>query len=112
MSLVTTPSASSPASAPQTAAIRLLLPDPTGPPTPIRRARSTGKQTLPLFEMAGRGQLDRDRRRAGQRTVVERDPARGGGERRREVREPAGRHRGVERKQLERGRGDRRRVVV
>src|SRR5215218_8919600 len=106
MSLVTTPSRSCPASSPQTAAMRLLLPEPTGPPIPIRRARSAGKKALPLFDVDGGGELDRDRRGRRERPLVGGDPARGGVERRCEVREPADRHRRVERQQLQRGGGN------
>ena len=47
MSLVTTPTRQSPASSRHSAAIRLLLPDPTGPPMPTRMALA-GKEALPL----------------------------------------------------------------
>ena len=77
MSLVTTPRRASADSAPQSAAIRLLLPEPTGPPTPIRSARSTGKESLSLFEVDGGGELERDGRGRGQRAVVGGDRPRG-----------------------------------
>ena len=99
MSLVTTPSRASPLSAPQSAAIRLLLPEPTGPPTPIRSARSTGKESLPLFEVDGGGELDRDRGRRRQRPVVGGDRARAAARhRRRQLGEPARGHGRVERR--------------
>src|ERR1700722_17356316 len=44
MSFVTTPIRSSAPSARQRAATRELFPDPTGPPIPIRKARSGGKE--------------------------------------------------------------------
>ena len=43
MSFVTTPMRADPASCRHSAAMRLLLPDPTGPPTPMRRARPQGE---------------------------------------------------------------------
>src|SRR6478752_5924399 len=112
MSLVTTPSLISSASAPHSAAIRLLLPDPTGPPTPIRKARSAGKEALPLFEMDGCVELDRDRGGRGQRAIVRGDAGGGARHVRREVREPARRDGRVERQELERRARDRGRVVV
>src|SRR5688572_9037746 len=106
MSLVTTPSRASPLSAPQSAAIRLLLPEPTGPPTPIRSARSTGKETLSLFEVDEGGELDRDRGRGRQRAVVDGDRPGGRRHLRRQLGEPARGHGWVEREQLQRGRRD------
>src|SRR5215218_10315813 len=101
MSLVTTPSRSWPASSPQTAAIRLLLPEPTGPPTPIRRARSAGKESLPLVVVDRRGELDGHGGGRRQRPAVGSDPPRGGAHRGREVGEPADRHRRIERQELQ-----------
>src|SRR5258705_13737228 len=76
MSFVTTPMRSSPASSRHRAAIRLLLPDPTGPPTPIRMARASGrKETLPPFRVDIGGQLEADRRRS--RLACERAPVGG-----------------------------------
>src|SRR5215216_3942582 len=63
MSLVTTPTRQSSASSRHSAAIRLLLPEPTGPPTPTRRARSAGKQTLPSLLVDRCGELERERGR-------------------------------------------------
>src|SRR5690242_1727983 len=103
MSLVTTPRRASPDRAPQSAAINDDLPDPTGPPTPIRRARSTGKEALPLLEVDRGIELDRDRGGRGQRSAVGGDRARGELQGRRELREPAGSQRRVERQQLQRG---------
>src|SRR4051812_37037604 len=100
MSLVTTPSRASAASAPQSAAIRLLLPEPTGPPTPIRSARSTGKEPFPSLVVDGGAELEGDGGGRGQRPVVGRDRARGGGHRRRGVGEPARGHGRIERQQL------------
>src|SRR3954470_15551107 len=112
MSLVTTPRRAWCESAPHSAAIRLLLPEPTGPPTPIRSARSTGKESLSLLEVDRGGELERDPRRARQRPAVGGDARGTHGELRRQLGEPAGGHRRVEREQLERRGGDRRRVVV
>src|SRR6185295_4975608 len=111
MSLVTTPSRASSLKAPHSAAIRLLLPDPTGPPTPIRSARSTGKETLPAFEVDGGGDLERHRGRSGERPVVGGDARGGRRELGRQLRQPARRDRRVERQQLERSGRDGRRVV-
>src|SRR4051812_9745822 len=102
MSLVTTPSRASPASAPQSAAIRLLLPQPTGPPTPIRSARSTGKEPFPSLVVDGGAELDGERGRGGQRAGVGGDRARRGGHARRQVGEPARAHRRIEWQQLQR----------
>src|ERR1700753_1110128 len=112
MSLVTTPTRRSEASSPHSAAIRLLLPEPTGPPTPIRRARSTGKQALPRLQVDGRGQLERDRRRRGQWAAAPGSRPRGERESRRELGDPARGDRRVQRQQLERGGRDRRGVVI
>src|SRR3954471_11534384 len=112
MSLVTTPNRASPAKAPHRAAISDDFPDPTGPPTPIRRARSTRKQTLLLLQMDGGIELDRDRRGRRQRAVIRGDPAGCYGHCRRELGEPARSRGGVERQQLQRRRRDRRRIVV
>src|SRR6476469_4209324 len=112
MSLVTTPRRASAESAPQSAAIRLLLPEPTGPPTPIRSARSTGKESLSLFEVDGGGAFERDRGRRGQRPAVGGDRAGAHGQLRRQLGEPARGDRGIERQQLQRRGGDGRRVVV
>src|SRR4051794_28206359 len=103
MSLVTTPSLISSASAPHSAAMRLLFPDPTGPPTPIRRARSTGKETLPLLEVDGCVELDGDGGGRGQRAVVRGDALRSLGHLRREVRKPARRDGRIERQELQGG---------
>src|SRR3954462_12301526 len=103
MSLVTTPSRSSPANAPHNAAIRLLFPVPTGPPTPIRNARSTGKETLPLLEVDRGRKLDRDRRGRRQGAAVGGDRPGGDGHRRREPRKPPGRHGRIERQELQSG---------
>src|SRR6185436_18845918 len=112
MSFVTTPRRASVASAPHRAAIRLLLPDPTGPPTPMRRARSTGKEALPLLDVDGGGEFERDRRGCGERAAVGGHGRRGALQQRREFGEPAGSQRRVEREQLEGGRRDGRGVVV
>src|SRR3954463_10214780 len=69
MSFVTTPTRRS-ASVPHSAAIRLLLPEPTGPPTPTRSARSTGKEALPPFGGAARRELEAHGGRRGQRPAV------------------------------------------
>src|SRR3954471_1827561 len=108
MSLVTTPRRASPDRAPQSAAINDDLPDPTGPPTPIRRARSTGKEALPLLAVDRRIELDRDRGGRGQRGGWGRigDRARGELHGRRELGQPARGQRRVEGQQLQRGRGD------
>lgn len=76
MSLVTTPIATDAASLPQSAAMRLLLPDPTGPPTPIRSARSADKESFPSLVVRRRRKLESDRSRCrllGKRPVVLRD---------------------------------------
>src|SRR4051812_21646430 len=112
MSLVTTPSRASPLKAPHSAAMRLLLPEPTGPPTPIRSARSTGKESFPLFEVDGGGELERDRRGRRQRPVIGGDARRGRARGGRELGEPARGLGRVERQQLQRGGGDGGRVVV
>src|SRR3954470_15534617 len=112
MSFVTTPSRASADSAPHSAAIRLLLPDPTGPPTPIRSARSTGKESLSVFEVDGGGELERDRRGRGQRPAIGRDARRRRAHGGRELGEPASGLGRVEREQLQGGGGDRGRVVV
>src|SRR3954447_11378245 len=112
MSLVTTPSRASSLNAPHNAAIRLLLPEPTGPPTPMRSARSTGKESLPLFEVDGGGELERDGRRAREWAVVGGDACGGGRELGRQASEPARGLGGVERQQLQCGARDRRGVVV
>src|SRR6187549_2944375 len=106
MSLVTTPRRASADSAPHNAAIRLLLPDPTGPPTPIRSARSTGKESLSLFEVDGGRELERDARGCGERATIGGDRRRGRSELRRQLGEPAGGHGRIERQQLQRGRRD------
>src|SRR5215217_7619864 len=103
MSLVTTPSRASPLRAPQSAAIRLLLPDPTGPPTPIRSARSAGKESLSLFEVDGGGELERDRRGRGQRPAIGGDARRGRADGGRELGQPARGLGGIEREQLQGG---------
>src|SRR5215204_4932344 len=102
MSLVTTPTRWSVARSRHSAAIRLLLPDPTGPPMPTRRALA-GKETFPSLLVEGRRELERGRRGGGlfgERPVVGRDRA--GGERhlRRQLGQPAGGDGGVERQQL------------
>src|SRR3954449_10385593 len=112
MSLVTTPSRASPLKAPHSAAIRLLLPEPTGPPTPIRSARSTGKESLSVFEVEGGGELERDRRGRGERAAIGGDARRRRAHGRRELGEPARGHGRVERQQLQGGGGDGGRVVV
>src|SRR3954447_9415412 len=102
MSLVTTPRRRSPSSR-HSAAIRLLLPDPTGPPTPTRRALR-GKQTFPSLLVDGRGELERDRRGrglVGERPVIGGDRARRERHRGRQLGEPARGDGGVERQQLE-----------
>src|SRR4051794_38474337 len=111
MSFVTTPTRRS-ASVPHRAAIRLLLPEPTGPPTPTRSARSTGKEALPPFGVDGRPELEAHGGRRGQRPAVGGDARGLRGQLRRELGEPARADRGVERQQLQRGRRDRGRVVV
>src|SRR4051794_41970480 len=107
MSLVTTPTRHSPASSRHSAAIRLLLPDPTGPPMPTLIALA-GKQSLPLLDVDRRGELDRDRRRprlVGQRPRVGGDGS--GGQRHggRPLGGPAGGGRRGEPEQPEGGRG-------
>src|SRR5918997_4782971 len=76
MSFVTTPMRCSSRSSPQRAAIRLLLPDPTGPPIPTRSARSgsAGKEALLAGGMDRGGELDADR--GGRRLLPERPPVR------------------------------------
>src|SRR4051794_39991101 len=117
MSFVTTPTRRSSLSARQSAAMRLLLPDPTGPPTPIRSARSGSADKEALLsvvvdaggdlEADGGGGLEvRDRLRVGG------DRARGGVDLRRELGDPARGDGGVEPEQLERGAGDGGGVVV
>src|SRR4051794_268946 len=103
MSLVITPTRTSPANAAHSAAIRLDLPDPTGPPTPTRRARSARKQPLPRSLVDRRGELERDRGRGGkvfQRRRVRRDRARGELHPRRQLRNPSRRDGGGEREEL------------
>src|SRR3954464_13451546 len=113
MSLVTTPRRRSPSSR-HSAAIRLLLPDPTGPPIPTRRALA-GKEALLSLLVDGCGELEGDRRRrglVGERPVIVGDRAGGECHRRRQRGEPARRDGGVERQQLERGRSHGGGVVV
>src|SRR3954471_17900602 len=105
MSLVTTPSRASSLKAPQSAAIRLDLPEPTGPPTPIRSARSTGKESLSLFEVNGGGELERDPRGHRERPAVRGDPRARRAQLRGELGQPARGHGRVEREQLQRGAG-------
>src|SRR4051794_41719110 len=62
MSLVTTPMRTSLASSRQSAAMRLLLPEPTGPPTPTRSARSADKEPLRAGGVAGGCELEAGRR--------------------------------------------------
>src|SRR3954465_438400 len=102
MSLVTTPRRASSPNAPHSAAIRLLLPEPTGPPTPIRSARSTGKESLSLFAVDGGRELDRDRGGRGRRAALARARARHQRQLRREVGEPAGGQGRIERQELQR----------
>src|SRR5579872_6902422 len=64
MSFVTTPSSSSSPSARQSAATSELLPEPTGPPIPIRRARSGGKEPPLPRRMRERAELERRREAA------------------------------------------------
>src|SRR3954454_21005361 len=111
MSFVTTPTRRS-ASVPHSAAIRLLLPEPTGPPTPTRSARSTGKEALPPFGVDGRRELEAHGGRRGQRAAGGGDGGRLLGQRGRQLGEPARADRGVERQQLQGGRGHGGRVVV
>src|SRR5580704_4804242 len=79
MSFVTTPIRSSAPSARQRAATRELFPDPTGPPIPIRNARSGGKEPPLPCGVRERGELER-------RSEPAREQARiipgGGGDRR------------------------------
>src|SRR5688572_20969563 len=104
MSFVTTPTRHSPASSRHSAAIRLLLPEPTGPPTPTRRARSAGKEALPSSLVDRRGNLERDSGRGG---LLGDGPPVGGRlarralHLRRQLRQPARGAGGVERQQLE-----------
>src|SRR3954452_6952864 len=94
MSFVTIPICSSSESSRHSAAISVLFPEPTGPPTPIRNARSglADKEALPSIGVAGGGELDRDR--GGRRLLGDRSQVVGdlGGDRadsRREVGDPA-----------------------
>src|SRR5436305_1924020 len=93
MSFVTTPTTTSPASSRQIAAMRLDLPDPTGPPTPTRRARrSADKEALRSVGVAGRGELEAGgggRWLGADRARVGRDLVRRRLDRRRELRHPA-----------------------
>ena len=66
MSFVTTPISSSSPSARQSAATSELLPEPTGPPIPIRSARSGGKEPPLAGGVGERAQLERGREAAGQ----------------------------------------------
>ena len=112
MSFVTTPRRSSAPSARQSAATRVLLPEPTGPPMPIRRARSAGKEPLPRRGGWGRRARARPPARRRQRPVV------GGDARAASAIDGAGAasqrdgHGGIDRQQLQRGGGDRRGVLV
>src|SRR6187455_2419629 len=114
MSFVTTPSSSSPPSERQSAATSELLPDPTGPPIPIRSARSGGKE-LPLPCGVGEGeQLERRREAGRQEAPVARCAGGVAGEavdQRRGVEEPARGQRRVDREQPYGRRGHRRRVL-
>src|SRR5215212_4380753 len=92
MSFVTTPMRSPSRSSRQSAAMRLLLPEPTGPPTPTRNARSAGKEALRASRVDRCGELDADRR--GRLLLVDRplvggDRARRRVDLRREVGDPA-----------------------
>src|SRR3954451_22081252 len=91
MSLVTTPTRRSTSSR-HSAAIRLLLPEPTGPPMPTRRALA-GKEALPSLLVGRGGELDRDRRGRGligEGTADGADRARRECHRGRELGQPAG----------------------
>src|SRR4051812_11615607 len=113
MSFVTTPMRSSSPSERQSAATSELLPEPTGPPIPIRRARSAGKEPRFAGGMSKRAQLQRGRETARQRAGIVRH--RGGGELCDEppgLDEPGGGVGGVDRQQLHRRSGDGGRVVV
>src|SRR4051812_36655702 len=112
MSFVTTPIRSSSRRLRQSAAINELLPEPTGPPTPIRSARSGGKEPPLAGRVRERAQLERRRERCRQVALVRdrlrREPA----DQRLRVEQPARRRRRVERQQPHGGGCDRRRVVV
>jgi len=115
MSFVTTPTRRFVLSDRQSAAIRLLLPDPTGPPTPTRSARSAGKEALRLPGMEGCGELEPG---GGRRllltdgSLVAADRPRGGVDLARKLGDPARAVGGIKTEQLERGARDGRGVVV
>src|SRR4051812_22823129 len=113
MSLVTTPTFTSSASSRQRAAIRLLLPDPTGPPMPTRRALGlAGKEALPSLLVDRCGELESNRGGCGllgEGPAVGRDGACRELHRGRKLGEPARRHGRIERQQLQRRGGDGRR---
>src|SRR3954471_4832842 len=117
MSFVTTPTRTSAASSRQSAAMRLLLPEPTGPPTPTRNARSgsADKEALRALGVTGGRELEAGgggRRLRGERSVVSRDLAGGRRDPWSELREPARRLRRIESEQLQGRRCDGRGVVV
>src|SRR5581483_11543067 len=68
MSFVTTPISSSSRRARQSAATRELLPDPTGPPMPIRSGRSGGKEPPLRGRVSQRGELERGSEAGRERT--------------------------------------------
>src|SRR4051794_27948732 len=113
MSFVTTPMRSSSPSERQSAATSELLPEPTGPPMPIRKARSAGKEPPLPGGVGERAQLEggREPGRQSARVVGHRTCGEVGDQRRRRD-EPARSVGGVDRQQLHGGGGDGRRVLV
>src|SRR5919107_5926893 len=104
MSFVTTPTRTSPASSRQSPAMRLLLPEPTGPPTPTRSARSADKEALLEGGVTGGRELEArggGRRLRRERALVVGDRARGRGDLRGELHEPARRLRRIEPEQFQ-----------
>src|SRR6187551_2144078 len=100
MSLVTTPMRSSSPSERQSAATSELLPEPTGPPMPMRKARSAGKEPPLAGGVGERAQLQRGCEAGRQRVrVVRHRRADELGDERLGLDEPAGGVGGVDRQQ-------------
>src|SRR4051794_23293437 len=115
MSFVTTPILSSSPRARQSAATRELLPEPTGPPIPILRARSGCKEP-PLSDRVLEGtELERGRETARQQSEILTGGAGVGGEPtdlRAGLDEPSRRECAVDGKKSDRGGGDGRGLLV